>query len=472
MTKNVDALIIGGGISGLSTAWWLAQRGIHSIVLERAQRTGGVIDSTEEGGYLTDHAASMILNFDHSVDKFIQSSGLSDQRVMRNQITQRYLIKQGKLISVPNSLIGLMTSDFFSVTARKQMLTEFFKLGRPAHWESVADFVRRRLGQEILDMAIDPYVSAVLACDPEKACARSTLPRLTSLEKRFKSLTMGVLLKKLILGKRGLPQQAFTFAGGMKTLVETLSQNPLCNIHLNQQVGALEPLKNGWRVSYNDGEQERKISARHIILATPANVAAALLKPVHSELSGLLGQVRYAPMAQIHLGFEHSDASHAMQGSGFLVPSHETSIPVRGSLWTSNLVGNRVPQNRFLTSNYIGGACQPGALEQPDNILVDQSLSALHKLCGLQTDPEMVRINRHAQGLPLYHGQYAALSESILANISKTNGLHIVSNYLHGISIRDRIIQSGKVATAIGQALSTRQKSGKVYSALAFQESG
>ncbi len=472
MTKYTDTLIIGGGISGLSTAWWLAQRGIHSVVLEQAQRTGGLIDSTEKGGYLTDHAAAMILNFDHSVEKFLQSSGLSDQRVMRNQISQRYLIKQGKLLSVPNSIVGLMMSDFLSVTARKQLLTEFFKPGRPVQWESVADFVRRRLGREVLELAIDPYVSAVLACDPEKACARSTLPRLTNLEQRFKSLTLGVLLKKLLLGKRGLPQQAFTFAGGMKTLVESLSQNSLCDIHLNQQVGALEPLKNGWRVSYHDGEQDRSISASHIILATPANVAAALLKPVHSELSVMLDQVSYAPIAQIHLGFENSAASHGMRGSGFLVPSHETSISVRGSLWMSNLVGKRAPQGRFLTSNYIGGACQPGALEQPDNILVDQSLSALYKLCGLQTDPEMVRINRHAQGLPLYHGQYAALSESILASASKTHGLHIVSNYLNGISIRDRIIQSGKVAAAIAQALSVQQKSGKVYSALAVQESG
>ncbi len=456
----------------MSTAWWLAKRGIRSVVLERAQRTGGLIDSTEEGGYLTDHAASMILNFDHSVDNFIQSSGLSDQRVMRNQISQRYLVKRGKLFAVPNSIIGLMTSDFFSVTARKQLLTEIFKPGRPAQWESVADFVRRRLGQEILEMAIDPYVSAVLACDPEKACARSALPRLTSMEQRYKSLTMGVLMKKLVPWRRGLPQQAFAFAGGMKTLVNALSQNLLCDIHVNQRVGALEPLKNGWRVSYIDNGQDRSISVRHIILATPANVAAALLKPTHSELATLLDQVRYAPMAQVHLGFEHSATSSVMQGSGFLVPSHETTIPVRGSLWMSNLVDNRAPQNRLLTSNYIGGACHPGALEQTDSILVDQSLSALHRLCGLQADPEMVRINRHFQGLPLYHGQYAGLCESILASASKTNGLHIVSNYLHGISIRDRIIQSGKVAAAIAQALSIQQKSGGVYSKLAVQELG
>ena len=217
MIKHTDTLIIGGGISGLSTAWWLSNRGIKSVVLERASRCGGLIDSTQKDGYLTDHAASMMLNFNASVSQFIHSSGLLERKIIRNELSKRYLFRQGKLLEVPNNMRGIMLSDLFSMKARMQLMSEIFSPGRPAHWESVADFIRRRLGQEILDLAIDPYVSAVLACDPERACAQATLPRLTRLEQQFGSFTAGALLKKLLPGKKGLPQEAFTFDGGMNT---------------------------------------------------------------------------------------------------------------------------------------------------------------------------------------------------------------------------------------------------------------
>lgn len=470
MIKHTDTLIIGGGISGLSTAWWLSQRGIKSVVLEQASRSGGLIDSTQKDGYLTDHAASMMLNFDATVNRFINTSGLLKHRIMRNEIDKRFIFKQGRLVEVPVKLRGLMLSDLFSIKTRMKLLSEIFGPGRPDHWESVADFIRRRLGQEILDLAIDPYVSAVLACDPEKACAEATLPRLSKLEKSFGSFTMGVLLKKLLPVKKGLPQQAFTFDGGMKTLIEQLSDNALSDIQNNQQVLAVEPLKSGWRITSNNGKNEDQFIAHHLVFSTPANIASSLLKPCHTELSTLLDQIKYTAMAQIHLGFDRSAFNQAPQGSGFLVPSRET-IPIRGSLWMSNLIKNRAPRDKLLTSNFIGGACQPGATDQSDEQLVDHSLSALQKLCGFKGCEEMVRVNRHAQGLPLYHGRYAALTRSIENCARQSNGLHFVANYLQGISIRDRIIQAKSVATEIDLLLSNSCKQRMQLSDLGSEQS-
>ena len=141
-----------------------------------------------------------------------------------------------------------------------------------------------------------------------------------------------------------------------------MSQNRFSDILLGQKVLALEPLKRGWRVISNNGDIESQLYARHIVFSTPANVAASLLKPVNTELSTLLGQIEYTPIAQIHLGFDRSEFKQTPEGAGFLIPSRESSIPVRGSLWMSNLIRNRAPQNKLLTSNFIGGACQPGAL--------------------------------------------------------------------------------------------------------------
>ena len=331
MTRHSDVLIVGGGISGLSSAWWLAQLGVHSILLEQENRSGGLINSTDQDGYLTDHAASMILNFDSTVSRFIRESGLHKQRINRSPVGKRYVLKNGELAKVPTNIREMLCSDLFSMRTRMQMMTEAFRGTRRSESETVTTFIRRRLGQEILDIAIDPYVSAVLACDPEKACSRSTLPRLTALESEFGSLTAGVLIKKLLPGKRGLPQEAFSFTGGMKTLTDTLSQNSLAEVQTGQQVIALEPLKSGWRVISRDTNTESEFHVRHVILSTPANIACNLLKPIHPKLSELLNQIEYAPIAQIHLGFDSSAFSKPLDGNGFLVPGRD-KIPIRGSL--------------------------------------------------------------------------------------------------------------------------------------------
>ena len=454
----------------MSCAWWLGECGVNSILLERAGKTGGLIDSTDEDGYVTDHAASMLLNFDQAVDRFITSSGLLEHKVLRNKMTRRCLVKNGRLVEVPPGIRELLFSNLLSRKSRRQLMGELFSPAKPEHWESVADFIRRRLGQEILELAIDPYVSAVLACDPEKACANAALPRLSKLERQFGSFTAGILLKKLLPGKRGLPQEVFSFTGGMKTLAEVLTEKSQAEIQTRQQVLAIEPLKCGWLVTSHDGKCEHQFRTRHLILATPADVAASLLRPLSTKLSNLMDQIEYAPIAQIHLGFDKSKTGNKLHGNGFLVPSRD-NIGIRGSLWMSNLIDNRAPENKFLTSNFIGGASQPDALKKSDNELVDQTLSALRKLCGINASPEMVRINRHMRGLPLYHGKYAQLTQSIITETSHNKGLHLVANFLEGISIRDRIIQAKSVTDTIHSSLANENSVGLATNSFIAEES-
>jgi len=460
MIKHTDVLIIGGGISGLASAWWLAQKGIRLTILERSYRTGGLIDTTQQDGYVTDHAASMVLNFNAQVTKFITRSGLQDYRVNRNKISKRYVLKNGQLQQIPENIRGILFSDLFSLKTRLKLMSEPFRSHTKTEHETVAEFIRRRLGQEILDLAIDPYVSAVLACDPEKACARSTLPRLTSLERNFGSLTAGIIAKKLLPGKKGLPQEAFSFSGGMKTLTETLSQNPLTDIHTGQQVLAVEPTKSGWRVTCKTSHKEYQYLTKQLIFSTPANITASLLKPVKTELAELLNQIEYAPIAQIHMGFDKSGLNKSLDGNGFLIPSRE-NIDMRGSLWMSNLVNHRAPENKLLTSNFVGGGCQIDALKKSDDVLIDQTLATLQKFTGFRQTPEMVRINRHQQGLPLYHGKYFKLTKAIESQARQSNGLHFVANYLNGISIRDRIIQANSVSDHVYSSLRQHSQQSK-----------
>ncbi len=189
---ETEVLIIGGGISGLSVAWGLARRGVGTELWEAEGRPGGKIRSRREQGYLTERAAALLLNFRPDVDRFIRESGLAPYKAGRERARagRRYLVQDGRLRQVPGGLGGLMVSDLWSARAKPRMLTEAFVPARADEGESVARFIARRLGREMLETAIDPFVAGTLASDPEAADARCTLPRLTALESRYGSIPL------------------------------------------------------------------------------------------------------------------------------------------------------------------------------------------------------------------------------------------------------------------------------------------
>ena len=455
MTRHTDVVIIGAGISGLASARSLSSLGIESIVLEKSSRVGGLIQTSDEDGYVTDHAASMVLNFSAKVSDFLLLTGLDHLRVERKEINRRYIIKNNQLCAVPNTITGMMLGGLFSTRTRMKLMAEPFIPASKDDNESVADFIRRRVGQQVLDLAIDPYVSAVLGCDPEKACARSTLPRLKILEQTFGSFSAGILLKRILPGHKGVPQQAFSFRGGMQTLTDSLAADKGVEIKTDQHIEQVQKLKRGWQVTARQGDQLLQIHARHLIFTTPADVSAHLIKRVQPDTASLLNKIQYAPISQIHLGFDRQAFKHPLDGNGFLTPS-KSSIALRGSLWMSNLIDGRAPDGKVLTSNFIGGATQLNSIQFSDQKLTDLALLSLRQLCGLQQPPEMVRINRHTRGLPLYHGHYFELGKAIENSLQSAPGLHLVANYLHGISIRDRILQASSVAQKIHTQLQSQ----------------
>ena len=254
----------------------------------------------------------------------------------------------------------------------------------------------------------------------------------------------------------------------MKTLTDVLSLNPLADLQTGQKVIAIEPenmgyTKTGFRVTSQVNGKEIQYLTKQVIFSTPANIASTLLKPVQPNLAELLNQIEYASIAQIHLGFELAGLNRTglnitLEGNGFLVPSR-VKIALRGSLWMSNLVNGRAPENKLLTSNFIGGGCQPEALNTSDENLIGQALTNLQQLTGITQTPEMVRLNRHRQGLPLYHGKYYQLTQAIESQTRQLPGVHFVANYLHGISIRDRIVQAKSVADQVCVDLNRQHKS-------------
>ncbi|NOX91298.1 MAG: protoporphyrinogen oxidase [Gammaproteobacteria bacterium] len=449
---NTDVIIIGGGISGLATAWWLARAGVSVQVWEADSRPGGKIKSQRQEGYLTEPAASLLMNFRPEVAQLVSEAGLDALKTQRLPQAQRYLLHRGKLQALPMHITGMLTSPLWSLRGKLRLLLEPFIPAGGAEDETVSQFIRRRLGNEMLEKAMEPFIAGTLAADPDLASAGATLPRLTALERRFGSITAGVLTHKLLRRRTACTTDSFSFRGGMSTLINTLARTAGVQVFSNRRVEEIIPNKKGWSVIARTADGERSLDATHVIVATPAPAAANLLSSVDGELAALLADIQYAPLAVLHMGLDRHCVKHPLDGTGFLTPRQEKQ-PFTGNLWMSSLFCDRTPADKVLLTTYLGGARHPEAAHWNDSRLIDEALRALTPLLNIKGHPEMVRIDRHAQALPLYHGAHLARDHAIAGQLQDLPGLHVEANYRGGVSVRDRIARGQQLAQKIASQL-------------------
>lgn len=447
---KLDVLIVGGGISGLASAWWLTRSGLSVEVWESSERTGGKIMSTRREGYLTERAASMVLNFRTEVVAMVREAGLESAKTTRMPAAEarRYLLHRGSLKALPMRMGAMMTSPLWSMRGKLRLLAEPFIFSGGRADESVSEFITRRLGREVLEKAIEPFVAGSLAADPDQTCAAAALPRLKALERRYGSLAAGVLVNRILRRRTACTTDTFSFHNGMGTLAENLAKTPGMDVRTGYAVDELVRERGGWRVTATTPHGQQTLFARHVIVTTPASVAAALIKPVDAELAELLSGIGYAAVNVVHAGMARDAVRHPLDGSGFLAPRGESAV-LTGNLWMSTLFPDRAPPGKVLLTSYLGGARAPQVADWSDNRLLDETLGTLRPLINLKGDPEMVHIDRHLEALPVYHGAYQMRMQAIAARLKQIPGLHLEANYRGGVSVRDRLVRGHGVANDI-----------------------
>lgn len=448
--NKVDVLVIGGGISGLASAWWLAHGGLSVEVWEAGERPGGKIVSTRQDGYLTERAASMVLNFRPEVAELVREAGLEPEKTMRlpGAESRRYLLQQGRLNALPMRLGAMLTSPLWSLRGKLRLLAEPFVLSGGRTDEPVSDFITRRMGSEVLEKAMEPFIAGMLAADADQASAAAVLPRLVALERRYGSIGAGVLVNRVLRRRTASVTETFSFHGGMGALTEALSGTPGINLRACHAASELVRAKGGWQAVATTPQGQRAVTASHVIVATPAPAAAALVDPLDSELAELLRSIDYAAVTVVHAGMPRDAVGHPLDGTGFLAPKKE-STNLTGNLWMSTLFPDRAPAGKVLLTSYLGGSRAPHVADWNDERLVDETLTTLRPLLGLKADPEMVRIDRHREALPLYHGAYQARTQAIASRLQHIPGLHLEANYSGGVSVRDRLACGHAVARRI-----------------------
>jgi len=452
--SDPDVVVVGGGVSGLAAAWWVAQAGHAVEVWEQDARLGGKIATRQADGYLTERAASMMLNFRAEVSELLAATGLDAGKIACPGPSQgqRYLARGGGLVPVPIRLGALVRSPLWSLRGKLRVLAEPLvpRGGHPD--ETVSAFAVRRLGREMLETAMEPFIAGPLASDPDRASAHAVLPRLVALEQRYGSLVIGAGLRRLLQRGAAPVREMFSFGGGMAALTGALATTAGVRFRARSTVSCVEPEGSAWRLHGRTPEGERSVRARQLVLSVPAPAAAALVRPLDGELGRLLAGIEYGALTVVHLAFDRSAVRHRLDGLGFLVPRSE-GLPLTGCQWMSSTFPSRAPRGKALLACYVGGARAPETRDWTDGRCVDATLAVLGPLLGIRAAPERVWLDRHPAALPLYHGAYTGRLHAMAERLQRWPGLHLAANYAGGVSVRDRIVCARALARRIDASL-------------------
>jgi oxygen-dependent protoporphyrinogen oxidase len=447
----LDVLVVGAGISGLTTAFRLRRAGLRVAVIEAEPRVGGALKTWTDGPWRFEMGPNTVLESHPEVSGLLQDAGLAADKVTAQpSAKQRYLWKGGALHPLPGGPPGLLRTPLFSTRAKLRLLREPW-IGRPPadREESVARFVERRLGPEILRYAVAPFVSGIYAGDPERLSARWAVPRIWALEAEHGSLIRGALAgRKRAQADASRPASTmFSFGAGLEELPRRLARE-IGDVRTGVRAQRVVRLDRGYRVETFSGSLE----AAQVVLAVPADAAARLLADVSGGRSELLAEIPYAPVAVASLGYRRPEVAHPLGGFGFLAPRGE-GLRIPACLFPSEIFPDRAPEGHVALAVFLGGRTDPEIAGEPDERLLEVVQDDLRRALGVSGAPVLARIRRWPRAIPQYeigHGRFVERGMEIERELP---GVHLGGNFLRGISVPDCI----KNATALAEAVLRRR---------------
>jgi oxygen-dependent protoporphyrinogen oxidase len=452
-----DVAVVGAGISGLATAFHLQRRG-HSVrVLESASRAGGVIGSHRREGVLYETGPNSTLDTTPLIGELLEAAGIAGERRDAAAVAaKRYVLRGGQLLPLPTSPGAFIATPLFSLAAKLALLREpFVAPAPPDREESVAAFVRRRLGVEFLDYAIEPFVAGIYAGDPELLSVPAAFPRLYALEQRYRSLIRGQILgareRARAREKAKNAASSFSFRDGMQTLPDALAR-ALPGLETGVRIVRLARIADGlFEVEGERAGVGVTARSRAVVLAVPADIAAGLVRQLAPAAAQALDAIPYAPVAVVASAYRRADVKHALDGFGFLSPRKE-GRPILGTLFSSSMFDGRAPAGTVLLTTFVGGSRNPElARSSPEEIAqtVGRELAAL---LGAAT-PQWREVAQWPRAIPQYtlghSGRIAAIERAEAA----VPGLFLRANYRGGVSVGDCIKSANAGAAAVAAFL-------------------
>lgn len=475
-TNQLPVTIVGGGIAGLSTAWYLQKAGISYMVLEQGTRWGGKLVS--EQVTLPDGEQFVV---EGGPDSFITQKpwgaalarelGLGARLLGTNEkLRQTYVLHKGRpkplpdgvLMIVPTKFKPFVFSSLISPWGKLRMGMDLFIPPRKeSSDETLAEFVRRRLGDECLDKIAEPLMSGIYNAEADKQSLLATFPRFRELESKYGSVTKGMLASQQARRSAATaataggqaqptakPLSAFvSLPSGIEELTATLVTQLTGDLHLHTAVNSIEAHARGYILNLSSGAQ---VQAGAVVLATPAFAAADLVRLHAPTAADLLESIRYVSTGTVSLAYRTADAPNPLNGYGLVVPA-SARRPINAVTLSSVKFEQRAPADCILLRVFFGGSRSPQSMELDDTTLLATVRGELAQLLGIRAEPLFHRIYRWQRSNPQYDVGHLDRIAAIESDLPA--GLYVTGSAYRGVGIPDCIKQGQETAERIAKAM-------------------
>jgi oxygen-dependent protoporphyrinogen oxidase len=446
-------IVVGGGISGLTTAYAIKKNSNFEVtVLESEKRAGGQLLSEKIDDFLCEAGAE---GFVYNKSKpwtaeLCEQLGITDKFIKPNQeVARRYYYIDGKLRLVPTSVTSFLSSGFFSIRGRLRMGLEIFTKKAPEGIdETMAEFGKRHFGEEAVKKLIAPMAIGVYAGDPHILSAKSAFPIMPELESKGDGSIIKAMLRAMRKKNSVAPAPVgvlTSFREGIGFLIHSLEKKLKGNILLGKKVTKIAKAKDRYLIQIEGNE---KMDADAVVVSTPAYAAADMLEELDPIMAEKLREIPYSPMAIVCLGYPEDEVSHPLDGFGFLVTPKEKKN-VLGCTWDSSMFEARAPEGYVLMRVFVGGVKSPEIPRLEDEKLIDVVKRDLKDILGVDANPTFIRIYRYEKAIPQYtvgHSKKVALIDE---RLKEHKGLFLTGNAYRGVGINDSVHEAMLTARRI-----------------------
>jgi len=451
--------IIGGGISGLAAAYALEEKRragveVEYVLYEASPRLGGVLVTDKVDGCILEAGADSFLTEKPWAIELCQKIGLGDQLIGSNDADRKtYILVHGKLIEMPDGLMFMvptklaptLMSPLFSAQTKLRMAREWFHPPRKAtEDETVAAFVERHYGPEMVDRLADPLLSGVYGGEASQLSVRAVLPRFAEMEAKHGSLGRAMLAARAAMARapKTKPRPLFTsLKEGMQQMVDALvAALDAASLKTETPVQAISPEAGGWVVSA--GLQSDQFDA--VIVALPTHAVAALIQRSGPDLSAELGAIQYSSSVTVALGYGKQVRDSLPPGFGFLVPRSEGKRMLAAT-FVHNKFPHRAPDDRAILRCFLGGARGEQMLALSEDQILTIVRQELDQILGLKAEPLFTRVFKWRGAMAQYGLGHLDRLERIETLRKKLPGLALAGNGYSGIGVPD-CVRTGTAA--------------------------
>jgi oxygen-dependent protoporphyrinogen oxidase len=448
----VDVAVVGGGAAGLAAAYELNQQHVSFILLDAAPRLGGVIRTEHINGFTLDAGPDSLLTQKPAAIQLCEELGLGERLVPTLEPRTAYVLRDrllpipaASVLGIPTAILPWVSSPLLSPAAKLRMAAEVCIPRGDATQESVGDFFRRRFGRAAVEYVAEPLLAGIHAGDVDRLSMRSLFPRLVEAERSHGSVIRALRSAR---AKAPRPKQGIfrSLPNGIEELVTTLVAT-LPASAIRRGARALDvsgPCP--YAVQIADGPA---VSARAVILATPAHATAGLVRGLDDRLATLCAAIPYRSTATVLLGYPQAAVRRPMPGSGFVVPRAQRNVPLMAGSWVTSKWPGRAPEGQVLLRGFLGGARDPDVLSRPDDELITQTHATFATLLGIDRRPDLARVYRWERANAQHDVGHIERVSAIEDRLGQLPGLFVTGAGFRGVGIPDCVADARATARTV-----------------------